>query len=76
MHYIYLCFLLVAGAMAIPGHHIQRSENHISEATATAKNIPQAQTNPVASTEPTSPLNNVNLNNGTDELDLAKWAKL
>jgi hypothetical protein len=46
----------------------------ISEPTTTAKMSNEIIS--TTSTEPSSPLTSVNVNNGTDELDLGKWAKL
>jgi hypothetical protein len=65
---------IVAGAMAIPGHRLPRSVTAISEPTTTATIITEIIS--TTSTEPSSPLIRVNVNNGTDELDLGKWAKL
>ena len=60
--------------MAIPGHRLPRSVTVISEPTKTATIITEIIS--TTSTEPSSPLTSVNVSNGTDELDLGKWAKL
>ena len=65
---------IVAGAMAIPGHHLPRLGTAISESTTTATII--TETTPTITTESSSPMTSANVNNGTDELDLGKWAKL